>query len=141
MKIELDTGKVCESVAEQIVKLPADKRKHFFFSYCLGVMSEPFRFPESYNETFTSIDILKSIIDIFQVGLKKEYEDAGKDFSSVENRLNEMVTSLCSISDLYETDGIKGIEHETDLLADLAGASLWVLASSMRGLNFHYWED
>lgn len=141
MKIELNTDQITKAVGEEISKLPKDKKLHMAASYGVCLYSEPFIQPKNSNETLTSIDLLKSAIDAFKVGLKKEYQDSGKDFTQVEIHFNEMINQLLMIYNSYNQDNINDKTHETDLLGDLVGIGLWLINQSMRNFNFHYWED
>ena len=139
--IELDTEKITNAVGEELSKLPTDKRLHFTGSYTLALYSKAFEDLDSVDSIMSSICIVKSLIDAFKIGLKKEYKDAGKDFIPVEKHFGEIITSLEKVFDSYKEDGIDALKHETDLLADLIGSGLFVVNQSMRNLNWHYYEE
>jgi hypothetical protein len=130
---ELDTNKIFMAIAGEVQKLPPDKVLHFSASYGLCLNSKCF----SENGLDSSICIIKALLDSYRIGLKKEYNDVGKDFTIQEVLFDKLIENLYEIYKSYKANGIGDLKHETDLLADLMGSGTFVVNQAGRMLNYH----
>ena len=138
---QMDTNRITDAAAAEVVKLPQDKRLHFTASWGLGITGTPFETLVNSDDKITSFSILKEALDAYREGMRKEYADAGKDFAPMQGLLAAMSLQLRMAYDRAVADGMKDPKHETDLLANLAGIGLFVLNQSLMTLNLHFWEE
>jgi len=136
----MDTTKIISTVGEEMNKLPRDKKLHMFASHGLCMASEPCEFDKD-AQIYSSMSILMVMLKSLKIGLAKEYEDAGKDFTTVGKQYDEMLARLTEIADNYKKDGIDALKHETDLLGDLVGVGLYAINQSLRGFMWHYTDE
>lgn len=127
----VDTDGIVEAACAAAAGLPDDKRLHFSGSWALAATGVPYDVGEGPD----SWSILKEAIEAFGRGVAKELGDAGRPRGA--DWAKEMVGALR----LGEEGACLGApEHETDLLADLAGIGLFVLTQALRRLNWHLGE-
>ena len=128
----MDTHLITEVAADLVAALPEDKRKHFTASWGLCITGTPL----DLDVGLDSFSLLKEGIDAFRVGLVKEYCDRGLDPSDAY-ALDEAVQAVAKVYEAYKKAGLNAPEHETDLLADMAGIGLFILTQALQGLNKH----
>lgn len=128
----MDTHPITEVVADLVATLPSDKRKHFTASWALCIAGTPL----DLDVGLDSFSLLKEGIDAFRIGLAKEYRDRGLDPAGAA-ALDEAVQAVAKVYEAYRKDGLNAPEHETDLLADMAGIGLFILTQALQGLNKH----
>ena len=132
----VDTNPITEAAAEAAAGLPDDKRLHFSASWGLCVLGTPFEKMESPDEAPSAFSLLKEGLDAWRVGVEKEFKDAGKDPAEAVRAMSAASAALAAAKSEADLAGLGGDAHETDLLADLAGIGLFLLAQGLQKINW-----
>ena len=130
--LPLDTHKITKVVSDLLEGLPVDKRLHFSASWSLCVAGNPV----SSSGYICSFDLLKEAVDAFAVGVKKECVDMGCP-ADASAYISAAAGCIRNAFRAAKERGLTDVEHETDLLADMAGIGLFLLTWSLQGLNFY----
>ena len=137
--LDFDTSKILENVGNELIKVPnSDKSLHFSASYALCVYTEMF---EKNLKVPSAICVFRALIASFKEGLRKEYSDAGKDFTQSEQKLNEILILMETIYSEFKKNGINEPAHESDLFANLCGIGAYAINQSLRGLSWIYSKE
>lgn len=136
----VDTTSITEAAAAAVAGLPHDKRLHFSGSYVLCTWAEPFEKLENTKDCISSFSMVKEALDVFSIGLSKEFADKGADGAEAAAQLLEAARCVGRARELALKAGLDVDAHETDLLADVAGIGLFLLTQGIQKINFRIGE-
>lgn len=137
----IDTNNITNAYTGEMGKLPTDKKLHVSASYGLCLRSEPLDKLANSDDLLSSVSLIKTSVEVFGIGLSKEYQDAGKDFSANRERFKQITGLLGEVHADYLSNGISGERHETDLLADVIGANLFTTNMAFNNLRFLIYKE
>ena len=141
----IDPTAAIDALRPELSKLPPDKRLHFFASYALGLQSEPFEdLSGSTTAMISSWSVLKAVLDSLRIGVEKELRDAGADeddAAAASASFNVLADELGRLRRrCLGTSNLDRLHHETDLLADVAGACSYGVSRALTILGLHLEE-
>lgn len=141
MTAPLDPSVAIAALRPELEKLPRDKRLHFSGSYMLGLASEPFE-DLGPSDLVSSWSILKAVLEAFQTGVAKELGDCAIKKEEADRLLAHLDDMVEALDDLRKGAlDLSSAHHETDLLADLAGACSFGVSRALTVLGLHLHEE